>query len=190
MLTDEEKELVRKFNNQQALLEPFRRVMEGWSAEYREASQVKISELQLEATGELEDNWTVVVRAADNRRVLAEFTFKEYGRYFDMPRVNYNKTPPKDEIEEWVKHKVEQGRIKYSTYAQKNDLAFTNPKVIHDLTFRFLHAGPFKIARRRWYNKGKLASVNDLYDRLQEAMQEVVLRSAHADMETPSPVTS
>lgn len=190
MLTDEEKNLVRQFNNRQALLEPFRRVMDDWSVEYKEAAQSKIAELQLEATGELEKDWTIRVRAGDTGIVVAEFTFPEYGRLFDMRKVNYDKSPPADVIEEWVTHKVQQGRIKYSTYAQKNNLAFTDPKVIHDLTFRFLNAGPFKIKRRRWYNKEKLASVNELYDQLQEVMQDVVLRSAHHDMETPSPVTS
>lgn len=181
MLTEEDKALLRVYSNTQALLEPLRRITEDWSVVVRHKFQDRISKLQLIGTGNLENDWTVSVRAAEGGVIVAEFAFPEYGRLFDMRRVNYQYPPPAEEIEAWVKNKISTGRIKYSKLADRLGVSFSNPRVIHDITFRILRSNKFKLPIRRWYNKGKEASVSDLYDQLQEAMQEAVLVSMRAD---------
>lgn len=189
MITAQEKEAIQRYNTAQAVLEPFKRILDGWTVEVRDKFQDRLSQLDLLATGDLQDNWTISVIARTNGVIVADFSFPEYGRLFDMRRVEYTKPLPWGEdssLYKWVQSKVEQGQIHYSDLARRRGLHFSDPRVLHDLTYRISRSDKFKLPRRRWYNKGKSASVADLYERLQEAMREAMIAAVRADATRPS----
>lgn len=173
-MTDQEKQAIDDYERRQTFLEPFRRITDEWSVNTTHRFQERIRELDLVASGDLADNWTVSVIARETGVVVAQFGFNEEGRYHDMRRVQYTGPIPVKSLESWVKSKVDQGQIKYSKLATRLGVSFSDPRVIHDLSYRIARATPFQIKRRRWYNKGKESSVNDLYDQLQEAMLAIV----------------
>lgn len=183
-LTEQEKDTIRAFNDRQALLAPFKRVMEGWSVGVESRFQKRIEQVQLVASGDLSKEWRVQVIRKDHT-VVAEFVFPEYGRLFDMRRVEYKSPPSAKEgssLYEWVKSKAEQGQIEYSTKADRTGLELTNPKILSDITYRIARSNKFKLPRRRWYNKGKEASIRDLYDQLSDAALEALAISQKVEL--------
>lgn len=170
-----ELQAIAEYEQRQSLLEPFRRITEEWGVETQHAFQRRIREIDLVADGDLETEWNVKVIARDTGVVVASFGFNEYGRYSDMRRVNKSDRIPPDNLEKWVRSKIDKGQIRYSSLAQRLGVSFSDPRVIHDLKYRMAKSerwAPKK--RRRWYNKGKEASINELYDQLQEAMLAIV----------------
>jgi len=183
-LTDQELKLIEEANNRRALLAPFKRITDQWSVQTTHKFQNRIRDIDLVASDDLSDDWNVRVIAGDTGIVVAEFSFNEYGRFFDMRRIPSSNPPPIAQIEAWVRNKVETGRIRFSTLAEKRGLSFSDPRVIHDITYRLAKSGNFRPSRRRWYNKGKEASINDLYDQLREAMADAVLAGTKAGLQT------
>lgn len=180
-LTDEEKALVAQENYNKWLLEPFTRITDQWGVETQHKFQKRIRDIYLVASDDLENDWSVKVIAGTTGVVVAEFTFKEYGRINEMRRVQYTKDVPPQEFIDWVEYKVQQNRIKYSKLAERRGLQFTDPRVIHDVAYRIIKSinkNGSKHVRRKWYNKGKESSIGTLYDQLFDAAQEVALRVA------------
>lgn len=173
--TDQELEAIRRYNTAQALLAPFKRITEQWGVRTTHRFQERIRALDLVAVGDLEGDWSVQILARETGVVVAEFAFAEYGRLFDMRKVDYTKPMPVADFIPWVESKVDKGQIKYSTIAQKRNLAFTDPRVIHDIAYRIVKSAKFNLKRKRWYNKGKEASLGELYEQLQEAMREALI---------------
>lgn len=179
-LTDQERALVAQRSFEDAISAPLRRIMGEWGVETTHKFEQRIREVKLVSSGTLESDWNFKLVAGDTGVIVGEFSFAGYGRLFDMRRVGYTRQIPVEEIKEWVEHKVEQGRIKYSTLAERRGLSFADPKVIHDIAWRIARSNQFNISRKRWYNKGKEASLSVLYDQLSEAFAEVVLLAQKA----------
>jgi hypothetical protein len=175
-MTASEKQAIAEYEQRQSLLEPFRRITAGWGVETQHKFQKRIRDLDLVASGDLESEWHVDVIARDTGVIVAQFGFNEDGRYHDMRRVDKSADIHGDAFESWITSKVKQGQIRYSRLAEKLGVAFSDPRVIHDLKWRMARSDTFNTKkRRRWYNKGKEASVNDLYDELQETIMAITL---------------
>jgi len=178
-LTAAEKELVDKYDLNKYLLEPFTRITEQWGVVTQHKFQTRIHDIHLVASEDLENDWSVKVVAGTTGVVVAEFSFKEYGRIRDMRPVDYTKPVPA--FLEWIESKIDKRQIKYSKVAESRGLQYSDPRVIHDLAYRIMSSINKKGVnpkRRRWYNKGKESSLSDLYDKLAEAAQEVAVRVA------------
>lgn len=184
-MNDKEKQAIADYERRQAFLEPFKRITDEWSINTTHRFQERIRELDLVASGDLAEDWTVSVIARDTGVVVAQFGFDEHGRYHDMRRVQYDGPISPARLESWVESKVDQGQIKYSRLASRLGVGFSDPRVIHDLSYRIARSTPFQIKRRRWYNKGKESSVNDLYDQLQEAMLAIVSDNTRKALTAP-----
>jgi len=165
-----------RYNLSQALLLPFKRELDAWSVSFVHDRRRKIREVDLVSTGDLESDWGIQVRAREDGVVLADFSFPEYGRFFDMRRRRPAEAagPPFDEIKDWVERNLQSGRFKYSNLAKARGLAYDDPRVVHDVAWRIARGSKFRSNRRIWYNKGKEASINDLYDRLQAIARRIV----------------
>lgn len=181
-MTASEQALYDEYLKRQSFLEPFRHIVQGWSVETQHKFQRSIRELDLVAEGDLENDWSVKVIASDTGTVVAEFGFNEYGRFWDMRLLKKSHFIPIDKAKEWVRSKVESGRIEFSTLAERLGVGFTDPRVIHDLAYRFARSPRFNGKRRRWYNKGKTAQVDDLYDQLYEATRAIVREDTHRSL--------
>lgn len=172
----QDKAAIERYNLSQALLAPFKKEMDAWAVSFVHDRQRKISALNLVSTGDLESDWGIQVRTADEGVVVADFSFPEYGRFFDMRRTSLNNDtrPPFDEMEDWVERNISSGRIKYSALAERLKVSMLDPRVIRDVTWRIARHGKYTNKRRQWYNKGKEASLNDLYDRLQSIAVRII----------------
>jgi len=177
-----EAEIIALAERNRRLLDPFKRVMDGWSVEVQHEFQAKISSLSLVATGDLESEWIVKVRADESGVVVAEFAFREYGRMLEMKRINYTgRMLNYDKIHEWVLSKIAAGQIRYSAKAEALKVGYTDPRVVNDLTYRFARARiKTNRKRRQWYNNTKEANIDQLYQRLQDAMAEALLSDLKA----------
>lgn len=184
-LTAKEMQLVKDFESAQALLEPFRRILQGWSVETQHNFQRAIRDLELVASGDLAEEWRVKVLAKGTGVVVTEFVFNEYGRYFDMRGVKYSGRIPAPNLTKWVESKIDQGQIRYSALASRLGVGLRDPRVIRDLTWRMSH-NRHTLPRRQWYNKTKTADINDLYDQLQNAMAEVLIESQRQALTAPT----
>lgn len=187
-MTSSERQAIEEYERRQTLLEPFRRITAEWAVETEHRFQRRIRDLDLVASGDLESDWNVSVIARETGVVVAQFGFDSSGRYHDMRRVQYDTPRPDDAYESWVKSKIEKGQIRYSKLAQRLGVSLSDPRVINDLKYRFAKSTNVSLKRRRWYNKGKEASVNELYDQLSEAMQAVAV--SNIKRVTTTPVTS
>ena len=170
-----EQTALKKYADAQAILQEFEPITKTWAVNTGSKFQQRISNIKLIASGDLESDWSVKVVTIEGGILVADFTFPEYGRIWDMRHPDFNNPAPAAEIEAWVKDKVAQNRIKYSTLATRLGVSFSDPRVIHDLTYRMRRTDRFKHPRRRWYNKGKEASLGDLYDLLAEALSKSTL---------------
>ena len=189
-LTADDKKAIAEYEQRQSFLEPFRRITQEWAVDTQHKFQKRIREIDLVAEGDLESTWRVSVLARDTGVVVAEFGFDDYGRYHDMRQLEKSDRIPVDKIESWVRSKVDQGRIRYSTLAERLGLSFSDPRVIHDLAYRFARSARFNRKRRRWYNKGKEASVNKLYDELRAAALAIVAEGNKKELTTRTTVVS
>ncbi len=186
-MTPAEQQAIDEYNQRQSFLEPFRRITETWGVETQHQFQSRIRAIDLVADGDLESEWNVKVIARDTGVVVASFGFNEYGRYSDMRRVDKSDRIPPENLEKWVRSKIEKGQIRYSSLAQRLGVSFSDPRVIHDLTYRMARSEQFAPKkRRRWYNKGKEASINELYDQLQEAMLAIVSQGIKSEFKSAS----
>lgn len=175
---------IEKYNTAQALLAPFKKITDQWAVGTTHQFQSRIREIHLVASGDLDKDWTVKVVAGTTGVIVAEFSFPEYGRLFDMRKVDYTKPVPVAQFFGWVDSKIDKRQIKYSALADKYGYAMTDPRVIHDIAYRVqrsINKRGLNPKRRRWYNKGKEASLNELYDQLQEAMREALIVAMKAD---------
>src|SRR5688572_3771884 len=113
-LNPQDKQAIERYNLSQALLQPFKKEMDAWAVSFVHDRQRQISTLDLVATGDLESNWGIQVRTSDEGIVVADFSFPEYGRFFDMRKgsINNDTRPPFEEMEDWVTRKIQAGRIK------------------------------------------------------------------------------
>lgn len=182
-LTDAERASIKEFNQRQAFLAPFKRITDKWAVETQHKFQKRIRAIQLVASGDLESDWSVKVIANETGVIVGEFTFDEHGRLFDMRKVDYSKPRPVKDFIEWVESKVDKRQIRYSDLAERRGLPLTDPRVINDLAYRIARSGKFNPKRRRWYNKGKESSIDDLYDQLSSVMQEIALAGMKSDLQ-------
>lgn len=181
-LTNEEHALVVQKSFQDAIAVPARRIMSAWGVETTHKFETRIRDVKLVASGSLESSWSFKLVAGTTGVVVGEFSFPGYGRFFDMRKVEYTRQVPIDELKDWVERKADQGRLKFSTLAERRGLSFSDPRVIHDIAWRIARSGKFNIPRKRWYNKGKEASLSQLYDQLAEAFAEVLLLQQKANI--------
>lgn len=173
-LSSSDKKALDEYEQQQSFLEPFRRITDEWSVDTQHKFQKRIRDIDLVAEGDLESTWSVKVLARDTGTVVAEFGFDEHGRYHDMRQLEKSDRIHGDAFESWVESKVKKGQIKYSALAERLGVSFTHPRVINDLKWRMARSSKFNRKRRRWYNKGKEASINTLYDELRTAAVAII----------------
>lgn len=123
------------------------------------------------ATGEGQSNISVqTIRATAGQVAHVMFAFRDYMRYQDMKTLDMSKTPPYQDIRDWIEAKGT-GKFKSGFVKRNGKLPTDDKQLMNAIAWGIVKSKNRRHKQKKWYNKAKWAGINVLERRLMDEMQ-------------------
>jgi len=151
--------------------------LETWAAEFVRDRVAQLNRRGIKGSGDLANSLRAEVRGqAVDAAVQALVSFREYGRFVDMRNLQPAEAGADyiANLISWIQRKgLDQKFIK--GYVRRRNLKKPPERVLSYIAFGIAKKrSQGKYRRRRWYNKSKTASINELYNDVQANMPDII----------------
>lgn len=151
--------------------------LENWAAEFVRDRVAQLNRRNIKGSGDLANSLRAEVRGqAVDAAVQALVSFKEYGRFVDMRRLQPGEAGADyiANLISWIQRKGLADKFTRG-YVRRRNLKKPPERVLSYIAFGIARKrSQGKYRRRRWYNKSKTAAINELYNDVQANMPEVI----------------